>query len=627
MNYLSVEKLSKNYDEKQLFEGISFGIDRGQKVALVGVNGCGKSTLMKIIAGLEVPDRGEVSFRDGIRVAMLPQNPIFNETDNVQQAVFDEGIPALRLIRDYEAALHAAAEDADNHELVSKLMEQMDTLQAWDYESTVQQILGRLGLHDYDQRISELSGGQRKRVALARALVVNPDFLLLDEPTNHLDLDIIEWLEGYLTTANITLLMVTHDRYFLDSVANEILEIDNGQIHRYRGNYAYFLEKKSERETIEAAEIAKAKNLLRKELEWMRRQPKARGTKAKYRIDAFYETKEKANSATVTQELELKMLSDRQGKKIMEIEKVSKAWGGNTMVKDFTYVFKKKDRIGIVGKNGVGKSTFLNLITGSIAPDSGKIDLGQTTKFGYYKQEEDSFDPEKRVLDIVKEVAEVIKLSDGSEVTASQLLNQFLFPPKMQFSKVGKLSGGERRRLQLLRVLIKNPNFMILDEPTNDLDIMTLNVLEEYLENFDGCLIIVSHDRYFMDRLTDHLFVFEGEGTIRDFNGNYTDYRETLKSKPSSPEPISKPVEKEKPIIKEKAETKRKPSFKEINEFKALESDIKALEAQKAKLIAEMSGNGLSHTQLQEKSDLLQKITTQLEDKELRWLELSELVE
>jgi ATP-binding cassette subfamily F protein uup len=595
MNYLSIEKLSKNYDEKQLFENINFGIDKGQKVALVGVNGCGKSTLMKIIAGLETPDQGEISFRDGIRVVMLPQNPVFNDNDTVVEAIFDETIAELRLIRDYEVALHKATNGAENHEELSKLMEKMDDLQAWDYESSVQQILGRLGITDHEQKIKELSGGQRKRVALARALVVNPD---------------------------ITLLMVTHDRYFLDSVSNEIVELENGQLSRYRGNYSYFLEKKSEKQAIQAVEVSKAKNLMKKELEWMRKQPRARGTKAKYRVDAFYETKDKATSEVPVQEMELRMQSERQGKKILEMAKVNKAFGSNVMLKDFSYVFKKKDRIGIVGKNGVGKSTFMNMITGGLNPDSGIIDSGLTTKFGYYKQEEDSFDPQKKVIDVVKEVAEVIKLSDGSEVSASQLLNQFLFPPKMQFNKVGKLSGGERRRLQLLRVLIKNPNFMILDEPTNDLDIVTLNVLEDYLEQFEGCLMIVSHDRYFMDRLTDHLFVFEGEGAIRDFNGNYTDYREWLLE--SEANNASKATTKV--VEKDKTDNKKKLSFKEQQEFDKLEGEIAKLEAEKQKQESLLAGDITDHVELQKQAAVLNKINTKLEEKESRWLELSELV-
>ncbi|MEQ8240202.1 MAG: ABC-F family ATP-binding cassette domain-containing protein, partial [Cyclobacteriaceae bacterium] len=466
MNHLSIEGLAKSYDERQLFENLTFGLDQGQKAALVGVNGCGKSTLLKIIAGLETPDRGEVSFRKGVKVSFLPQNPHFNDEDPIVQAVFGEDVEELNVIRDYEIALQMAEVDPENAPDISELIERMDQLNAWDYESQVKQILGQLGIHNLEQKMGDLSGGQRKRVAMARALLVNPDFLILDEPTNHLDLEIIEWLENYLATANLTLLMVTHDRYFLDKVTNEIIEIDQGQLFRYKGNYQYFLEKKDEREAQDASTVGKAKNLLRKELEWMRRQPKARGTKAKYRVEAFHETKEKASKDVSKASLEVNLKGERQGKKILELQDISKSFDDLVILDKFNHVFQRKERVGIVGPNGVGKSTFLNILMGNIAPDSGEMELGQTTKFGYYTQEEQVFKPEMRVLDVVKEVAEVIKLANGSEITASQLLNQFLFPPKMQFNVVGKLSGGERRRLQLLRVLMLNPNFLILDEPT-----------------------------------------------------------------------------------------------------------------------------------------------------------------
>ncbi|MEP1892590.1 MAG: ABC-F family ATP-binding cassette domain-containing protein [Cyclobacteriaceae bacterium] len=624
MNYLSVEGLAKSYDERQLFENLTIGLDQGQKAALVGVNGCGKSTLLKIIAGLEKPDRGVVSFRKGIRVSILPQNPVFEDSDNVVQAVFSEDIDELNVIRDYELALHKPTIDPDNAPDISPLLERMDQLNAWDYESQVKQMLGELGIHDLEQKMGELSGGQRKRVAMARALIVKPDFLILDEPTNHLDLGVIEWLENYLATANMTLLMVTHDRYFLDRVTNEILEIDQGEIFRYKGNYQNFLEKKAEREQQDAASVDKAKNLLRKELDWMRRQPKARGTKAKYRVDAFYETKEKASKNVGRQELEVNLKGERQGKKIMELEQVSKAYGDLKIMDHFNYVFKRKERVGIVGPNGVGKSTFLNILTGEEKPDSGKIDLGQTTKFGYYTQEEAIFDPSKRVLDVVKEVAEVIKLSNGSEITASQLLNQFLFPPKMQFNVVGKLSGGERKRLQLLRVLMLNPNFLILDEPTNDLDLMTLNVLEDYLDTFEGCLMIVSHDRYFMDRLTDHLFVFEGQGNIRDFPGNYTDYREkegklpTLDRKSNEPEPKKPSTVQGQPAVE-----KKKLSYNEQREYDGLEGEMEKLEVRKEELVEEMTGE-TEYEKLQKLTEQLEQVKSELEAKEMRWLELSE---
>ncbi|MBR07448.1 MAG: ABC transporter [Rickettsiales bacterium] len=624
MNHLSVENLAKSYDSRQLFEGLTFGLDQGQKAALVGVNGCGKSTLMKIIAGLEPPDKGEVSFRKGVRVAMVPQNPDFESEDNIVQAVFAEDIEELNVVRDYEIALHKATIDPDNAPDITPLIERMDQLNAWDYESKVKQILGELGLHNLDQKMGELSGGQRKRVALARALIVNPDFLILDEPTNHLDLEVIEWLESYLATANLTLLMVTHDRYFLDKVTNEILEIDLGQIFKYKGNYAHFLEKKAEREESEAASVDKAKNLLRKELEWMRRQPKARGTKAKYRIDAFYDTKEKASKNVNRQELEVNLKGERQGKKIMELEQVSKQFGDLKILDHFNHTFQRKERVGIVGPNGVGKSTFLDILIGEIEADSGRREVGQTTKFGYYTQEEQKFDPNARVIDVVKDVAEVIQLADGSQITASQLLNQFLFPPKMQFNVVGKLSGGERRRLQLLRVLMNNPNFLILDEPTNDLDLMTLNVLEDYLETFEGCLMVVSHDRYFMDRLTDHLFVFEGDGKVRDFPGNYTDLREQggLQTSKEKLQESKKPIEKlEESVSMEK----KKLSYNEQREFDGLEGEMEKLELRKEE-IGEKMNTISDYEELQKLAQELEEVKGLLEEKEMRWLELSERV-
>ncbi len=623
MNYLSVEDLAKSFDERQLFQNLTMGLDQGQKAALVGVNGCGKSTLLKIIAGLEKPDRGVVSFRKGITVSILPQNPIFNDADNVVQAVFSEDIAELNVIRDYEIALHKATIDPMNAPDISPLLERMDQLNAWDYESKVKQILGELGIHDLDQKMGELSGGQRKRVAIARALIVNPDVLILDEPTNHLDLGVIEWLESFLATANTTLLMVTHDRYFLDRVTNEIMEIDNGELFRYKGNYQNFLEKKSEREQQDAATVDKAKNLLRKELDWMRRQPKARGTKAKYRVDAFYETKEIASKDLSKKELEVNLKGERQGKKIMELEDICKTYGDLKILDQFSYTFRRKERVGIVGPNGVGKSTFLNLLTGKDKADSGKIDIGQTTKFGYYTQEEAIFNPSQKVIDVIKEVAEVIKLADGSEITASQLLNQFLFPPKMQFNVVGKLSGGERKRLQLLRVLMLNPNFLILDEPTNDLDLMTLNVLEDYLDNFEGCLMIVSHDRYFMDRLTDHLFVFEGNGKIKDFPGNYTDFRAQGKLPVlGQTQSVEKEVKKVTPPPVAKQD-KKKLSYNEQREFEGLEKAIAKLESEKEQLIVKLSGE-TEYESLQKLSEQIEQIKKTIDENEMRWIELSE---
>ncbi len=623
MNNLSVENLAKNYDERQLFENLTFGLEQGQKAALVGVNGCGKSTLLKIIAGIEPPDRGEVSFRKGVRVAMVPQSPEFDDNDNIVQAVFAEDIEELNVIRDYEIAIHKATVDPENAPDLTDVLERMDQLNAWDYESQVKQLLGELGLHDLEQKMGELSGGQRKRVALARALVVKPDFLILDEPTNHLDLDVIEWLESYLATANLTLLMVTHDRYFLDRVTNEIMEIDQGELFRYKGNYQNFLEKKAEREAQDAATVDKAKNLLRKELEWMRRQPKARGTKAKYRVDAFYETKEKASKGTQRAEMEVNLKGERQGKKILVMEHVSKRFDKIKILENFEHTFQRKERVGIVGPNGVGKSTFLNLLIGNILPDSGNMELGQTTKFGYYTQEEQIFNPNSRVIDVIKEVAEVIKMADGSVITASQLLNQFLFPPKMQFNMVGKLSGGERRRLQLLRVLMNNPNFLILDEPTNDLDLMTLNVLEDYLDNFEGCLMIVSHDRYFMDKLTDHLFIFEGEGQVRDFPGNYTDFREQGGKLAKKEEAPKKSADKS-PAPAEPVKTeKKKLSYNEQREYDKLEGEIAKLEKERDAKTALMNQK-TDFEELQKLAEELEAIRDSIEEKEMRWLELSD---
>ena len=527
MNYLSVENLSKAFGERKLFSNISFGISQGQKIALVGINGAGKSTLMKIIMGLEIPDTGQVALNNAVKIAYVHQNPVFDSNLSIYQTIFDQSnSEVLRVIEEYHKAMLDSERGIDNSDKMAKIFEQMDALQAWDFEYQVKEVLGKLGLHDTDLPVGNLSGGQRKRVALAKAILEKPDLLLLDEPTNHLDLETIEWLEEYLAKANLSIFMVTHDRYFLEKVTNEILELDQGKIHRYQGNYGYFLDKKAERMQIEDIEIEKAKSLYKKELDWIRRQPKARGTKAKYRVDAFEETKEKAFTKREERDIELSVSTQRLGNKILEIDKISKSYGEKKLIEDFSYIFKKKDRIGIVGPNGAGKTTFLKLITGLIEPDQGKITAGQTTLFGYYRQEEDRFDEEKRLIDVVKEVAEVVTLNKGQTITVSQFLTQFGFPPKQQFTPIGKMSGGERRRLQLLMVLIKNPNFLILDEPTNDLDLMTLNILEEFLDTFPGCLIIVSHDRYFMDRLVEHLFVFEGEGVIRDFPGNYTDFRE-----------------------------------------------------------------------------------------------------
>lgn len=627
MNYLSVETLSKSFGERKLFQNISFGLDQGQKVALVGINGAGKSTLMKIIMGLEVADTGQVAVNQQVKVAYVHQNPVFSGDLSIYQTIFDGSSNAtLKVIEDYQKAMLDSENGKDNSDLLQSIFEKMDQLEAWDFEYQVKEVLGKLGLHDTGISVGNLSGGQRKRVALAKAILEKPDLLLLDEPTNHLDLETIEWLEEYLSKSNLALFMVTHDRYFLEKVTNQILELDNGSIHRYMGNYGYFLEKKAERREIEATELDKAKSLYKKELDWIRRQPKARSTKAKYRVDAFEDTKEKAFNKREEREIELSVTSQRLGNKIIEIEKLNKSFDDKKIVEDFSYTFKKGDKIGIVGPNGAGKTTFLNMITGALAPDSGKVAIGQTTAFGYYRQEEDSFDEDKRLLDIVKEVAEVVTIAGGATITVAQFLNKFGFPPKQQHTPIAKLSGGERRRLQLLMILIKSPNFLILDEPTNDLDIVTLNTLEEFLDNFPGCLIIVSHDRYFMDRLVEHLFVFEGEGQIKDFPGNYTDFREWEKEEKliqKEDKPVK--VEKKEQATSPTNDLKPKATFKEKKEFEELSKKIEGLNAEKAKVVELITAGTDDHQKLMDWSNRIQEIDAEVESLELRWLELSEL--
>ncbi|MBB6326914.1 ATP-binding cassette subfamily F protein uup [Algoriphagus iocasae] len=634
MNYLSVENLSKAFGERKLFSNISFGISQGQKIALVGINGAGKSTLMKIIMGLEIPDTGQVGINQQVKVAYVHQNPVFEGSMSIYQTIFDQSnSEILQVIEEYHKAMLEAERGIDNSDKMAVLFEKMDAFQAWDFEYQVKEVLGKLGLHDTDLPVGTLSGGQRKRVALAKAILEKPDLLLLDEPTNHLDLETIEWLEDYLAKANLALFMVTHDRYFLEKVTNEILELDQGKVHRYLGNYGYFLDKKAERMEIEDIELEKAKSLYKKELDWIRRQPKARSTKAKYRVDAFEETKEKASQKREERDIQLTVTTQRLGNKIIEIEKMQKSFGDKAIVNDFSYTFRKKDRIGIVGPNGAGKTTFLNMITGQLAPDAGKISIGQTTAFGYYRQEESSFDEEKRLIDIVKDVAEVVNIAGGATITVSQFLTQFGFPPKQQHTPIAKLSGGERRRLQLLMVLIKNPNFLILDEPTNDLDLMTLNTLEEFLDTFPGCLIIVSHDRYFMDRLVEHLFVFEGEGEIKDFPGNYTDFREWEKeqsTKSQVPSTKTSDTKRDQEEMKVEAstplsQTKAKASYKQKQEFKEVNASIAKLEKEKASITDKISAGIDDHEELIKQSNRIAEIDSALEELELIWLELSEL--
>lgn len=617
MNYLQVDNLSKAYGERVLFSQISFGLQQGQKTALVARNGAGKSTLMRILAGKEIADSGEVVFRKDLRVAFLDQEPPFEAGQTIQEAVFSWKDPRLDAIRNYEILVEAGADGDQLQEAIRRV----DDLKAWDMEAKVKEVLGQLELHNLEQTMGSLSGGQRKRVALAAILIQEPDMLFLDEPTNHLDIDMIEWLEGWLRQSTMTLLMVTHDRYFLDNVCNDILELDREEMKRYKGNYAYFLEKKAAFKDAFNSEVEKARNLFSKELEWMRRMPKARGTKAKARIDQFYDIKDKASQRLKEEQVQLSVKMNRLGGKILELIKVSKSFGDRQIIAPFTYTFKRGEKIGIAGKNGSGKSTLLKMIMGELPVDGGKIQTGETVVFGYYAQ--DSFKPEpgKRVIEVVREVADVIPLADGRNLTASQLLQQFLFSPQMQYTVVDKLSGGERRRLYLLTVLMKNPNFLILDEPTNDLDLETLNILQDFLEHFSGCVLIVTHDRYFMDTLADHLFVMEGNGHIRDFNGNYTDYRNELAAQQKATEPVKAKVVEAQPEPKKE---RSKPSFKEVHEFQQLDAEIPKLEEEIAALSNQLNSGISDHAELLRISAKISELSEALEAKSLRWLELGE---
>ena len=619
ISFLQVENLSKRFGEQLLFENITFGIGKNQKVALIAKNGMGKSTLLRIIAGKDSADTGTVIFRNDISIGILDQDPELDPENYVFEEVFNSENPTLKLIKTYEQAV----KDNDTSAL-EELIPQMDALAAWDYDTQVKQILSELKVDKYSLRIKELSGGQRKRVGLAKILISNPDFLILDEPTNHLDVEMTEWLEEYLEKTNATLLMVTHDRYFLDRVCDKIIEIDDFGLFAYEGNYSYYLEKRNERIEARNASIDKAKNLLRTEQEWMRRMPQARGHKAKYRIDNFYKIKEVASQNTTEQQLELDIKGQRLGKKILELEHVNKSYGDFCVLRDFSYKFIRGEKIGIIGKNGVGKSTFLNIITRQIEPDSGTIEIGETVVYGYYKQDGISFKEDDRPIDIVKNISEKIDLGNGRVMSASQFLEYFLFPDKLQYSLVAKLSGGERRRLYLLTVLMSNPNFLILDEPTNDLDIMTLNVLEDYLKSFQGCLIIVSHDRFFTDKVVDRVFAFEGNGVVKDFPGNYTQY----KNKKEEEELLRKQEEKKIPAtpkpVREK-EKIRKLTFKERQEMQQLESDMENLNAEKTTLETALNSGTLDTNELVKSSQRIAEIIDLLDKKEMRWLELSEI--
>ena len=591
ISYLQIDKLTKSFGDLVLFEDITFGIAQGQKVGLIAKNGTGKTTLLNIIAGKEDYDSGAVVFRNDLRVGYLEQMPHYPDGLTVLQACFYSPNETVRLIAEYEQAMASG-----DHSNLEDILLRMDNLKAWDYEQRTKQILGQLKIHNFDQKVETLSGGQLKRVALANVLITDPELIILDEPTNHLDLEMTEWLEGYLSRANISILMVTHDRYFLDRVCSEIIEIDRKQIYQYKGNYSYYLEKRQERMDALNAEVDRASNLLRKELDWMRRQPQARGTKAKYRIDAFYELEKKAKQQHEAGNVNLDVKASYIGSKIFEAEHVSKRFGDLKIVEDFNYIFARYEKMGIVGNNGTGKSTFIKMLMGEVEPDSGRFDVGETVRFGYYSQDGLQFDEQMKVIDVVQNIAEYVDLGDGKKMGVSQFLNYFLFSPEKQHNYVFKLSGGEKRRLYLCTVLMRSPNFLVLDEPTNDLDIVTLNVLEEYLRNFKGCAIVVSHDRYFMDKVVDHLLVFRGNADIKDFPGNYTQYREwkevqdQLEKEAEAARRAEIAPTMEKTSRPEK-EQKKKLTFKERKEFEALEVEIPLLEAEKAELETAMSMN------------------------------------
>lgn len=614
--YLQLDNLSKNWGDLELFKDISFTINQGDKVALIAKNGAGKTTLMNILSGDEVADSGKVTFNNDIRIGYLRQLPELNPNETILEAAFSSSGENISAVREYESTI-----ESGDHKAIEKSMDRLNTLNCWDFELKIKQILTELNIHDLQQPIRELSGGQKKRVALAHVLIDEPDFLILDEPTNHLDLEMIEWLERTLEKAKCTLLMVTHDRYFLDRVCNEIIEMDEHSLFRYKGNYSYYVEKRDERIQNLNSEIERDRNLFKTELEWLRRMPQARTHKSKYRTENAYLLKEKASRRIDDNKLELAINSQRLGNKIINLDHLSKAFGDVIILKDFSYKFARLEKIGIVGKNGSGKSTFLNLLTGAYPADSGKMDTGETVQFGYFRQDGIQFSPEDRVIDIIKEIAEVVEMGDGSKLSASQFLNYFLFPPETQYSFIGKLSGGEKRRLYLCTILMRNPNFLILDEPTNDLDIMTLNVLEDYLRSFKGCTIVVSHDRFFMDKIVDHLFVFEGNGVIKDFPGNYTDYRDWAEEKAKAEQVV---VKTEKPIREKPATDKKKLSFKEKKELAELERDITDLEKEKKILEEELNSGLLAADLLHKKSLRYGDVTSLLEEKEMRWLELSE---
>ncbi|WP_395808009.1 ABC-F family ATP-binding cassette domain-containing protein [Daejeonella sp.] len=618
MSILSTEQLGHSFNDNWLFKDLYLGLNKGDRVALVGINGTGKSTLLRILSGLLAPSLGKVVTERDLRIGYLEQDPQFQNQETISDFIYSIGNEKQQLIRQYEEAVEQEVHD---EKLLNRLMDELSNANAWEYEYEIKTILGRMGIQHLEQKITTLSGGQKKRLALAKLLIDDPDVYILDEPTNHLDIETIEWLESYMTGGQKTILLVTHDRYFLDNVSTRIIELDRGKLQNFNGNYSYYLEKKAEQNAAEDATFSKNTNLLKKELEWMRRQPKARTTKSKSRIDSFYELEEKTKGRNVKSSLELSVNVSRQGNKILELENISKSFNGKSIINNFSYTFKKGDRIGVAGKNGTGKSTLLNIVTGAIQADNGKVLVGETTVFGYYRQGGLEFKEEERVIDVVKNIAEYITMADGKTLTASQVLTHFLFPPAKQYGMVNKLSGGEKKRLQLMRVLMKNPNYLILDEPTNDLDIDTLNVLEDFLINFPGILMLVSHDRYLIDRLTDQLFIFEGDGNVPIYSGNYTDYR-LEQEEPKKP---TKSVLKAEIINSEPEVQKRKLSFKEEKELQSLESETEELEKQVAILTSELNSGITDHAQLSGIAIKIKDLKDTIDGMTLRWLELTDL--
>jgi ABC transport system ATP-binding/permease protein len=621
ISYLQASKISRRIGDRLLFANIDLNINSGDKAALIAVNGAGKSSMLDILCGKESPDEGNVNVRRGLRISYLEQSPNLADSNSIIDELFRTGSELVSVIRDYEKSLFSG-----DNSLIQKMTVKMDDFKAWDYELKVKQILFRLKLPDLNALIGNLSGGQKKRVALAKVLVMECDLLILDEPTNHLDLDMIEWLEEYLSGSGITILMVTHDRYFLDRICNVIFELSDRELYRYDGNYEYFLEKKQERETSARISTEKARNILRSELEWMRRMPKARRHKAKSRIESFYDLKERAAGRSEDKSININVNISRMGNKILEIKHIAKAFGDNALIKDFSYSFNRFEKVGLVGRNGTGKTTLLNIITGNLAPDKGSVDKGETVKFGFYRQEGIQFDNEMTVFDAVKKIAENVTVGDGTILSITQFMNYFLFPPEKQYTFIKKLSGGEKRRLYLLTVLMQNPNFLILDEPTNDLDILTLNVLEEYLAGFRGCLIVVSHDRYFMDKVVDHIFEYQGEGVIKDFPGNYTQLRnkreeERISAENKKNKIKGSPVRSTDPPVRER---KQGLSYKEKRELETLEIEIGELEKEKKMIEAEMNRGTLKPDELYSRSERLGKLLATLDEKEMRWLDLSE---